>query len=255
MNRRTDDPRSDRDGLEPDGLSPLVRQWPDEAPPAWLDANIRSAAHDAARIAGQKAATPGPGATGHDGKGRPAAPVRWNRWLPLGGTLATAVLAVLLMIARPGGDHASDPAEHQTTAGQRGPSAAPEPPAAAPATPAMTAPAREPNAASRPSAAASRPSTAADAARSKQQARDDDAARSYERRLQQQSAAPVSPAADQAARVEPPLPDSGEACVRLLESLSRERRSDEGRRMLSRCRDRFPDHPIPPSLERALQDR
>ena len=248
MNRRPGDPRDHRDGLEPDGLSPLVRQWPDEAPPAWLDANIRSAAHDAARIAGQKAATPGSGATGHDGKGRPAAPVRWNRWLPLGGTLATAVLAVLLMIARPGGDHASDPAEHQTTAGQRGPSAAPEPPAAAPAAPAMTAPAREP-------IAASRPSTVADAARSKQQARDDDAARSYERRLQQQSAAPVSPAADQAARVEPPLPDSGEACVRLLESLSRERRSDEGRRMLSRCRDRFPDHPVPPSLERALQER
>nr|HMN83628.1 hypothetical protein [Burkholderiaceae bacterium] len=112
MNRRTDDTRSDRDGLEPDGLSPLVRQWPDEAPPAWLDANIRAAAHDAARIAAQKAAPAEQGGKERDGKGRrPATPGHWNgwnRWLPLGGTLATAVLAVLLVIARPGDDRAHD---------------------------------------------------------------------------------------------------------------------------------------------------
>lgn len=351
MNRHTGDTRSDRDGLKPDGLSPLVHQWPDEAPPAWLDANIRAAAHDAARVAGQKAAreaaAAGDGETGHDGKGRSAAPLRWNRWLPLGGTLATAVLAVLLVTARPGGERVTDSAEREAPAGQRGSPAASET-SATPGTPAApgasgaagplttpgtppapsTAPAREPRTAARESeartarpatpaarsstpaakpvtpvaepaapigrpappvtepaapidrpapppsvsqpaeraaqaapavppapAGSPRPSTFAGAARQRQDAHHEDTTRSSERRFEQQSAAPAASVADGAARTEPPLPDSGEACVRLLESLSRDRRSDEGQRMLTRCRERFPDQPIPPSLEREFGGR
>lgn len=84
----TSPPRPADGGDDP--LRRVLREPPDQSPPAELDALIRAAAHRAAHVEAAGGAKPA--------RQRPA----WVwPWLPAGATLATALLAVLLITASP----------------------------------------------------------------------------------------------------------------------------------------------------------
>jgi len=63
------------------------------------------------------------------------------------------------------------------------------------------------------------------------------------------SVAGAAAGTDPAAR---PPPPSGEKCVSELETMLRDRRRDDARRLLGECRARFPSFEFPPALVREL---
>ena len=266
-------------------LKSLLDQAPTPEPPDWLDANIRAAAHEAAR-----------GAAASRAAGERAAEAgrrRW-RWVPIGAVVATAVLGVLIVMNQ---SRRTD----ETTRLAQAPT-----PSAVPATPpaAERAPERVPDRAPAGTAsgiangaAASRADAEADAAKpgpplaheSKETAAGAPAAGEDERRKAaspaqakregepsaaadavERPASPATPPASAqrqlAARAAPQpsptptsaqetlaaLPDTARGCVESVEAMRGEQRIDDARRRLRDCRTRYPDYPYPPELLRAL---
>ncbi len=95
------DPRTPGQGQRP--LRALLDEAPGNEPPPWLDANIRAEAARAAELARQRAGTtPGVRDT-RDAAAIDAATPRRARlgWIPIGATMAVAVLGLLLVIGTP----------------------------------------------------------------------------------------------------------------------------------------------------------
>ena len=65
----------------------------------------------------------------------------------------------------------------------------------------------------------------------------------------------TSPSTNQADSIDPVLPDNGQACVALVESLDRQSRTTDARRLYERCRERFPAQAFTPALDRAYSGR
>ncbi|MCL4745912.1 MAG: hypothetical protein KJZ83_10895 [Burkholderiaceae bacterium] len=209
------DPRTPGQGSRP--LRPLLDEAPGNEPPAWLDANIRAEAARVAGLARQQA-----------GKAPRAVRSRMRRgWLPIGATMAVAVLGLLLVIGTPVPTPAPSP---QT------------PPAPA------TAPTPTPTPESRNAASADlRPktrddSTAPAAGAKKEGVREEAEARS----------APAMLGRAREGSAERAAPDSAAKCVEQTDELRRDQRIDEAKRLLRACRERFPEHEFPAALIREL---
>ncbi len=262
------DPR--RPSAEPRPLRALLEEAPGAEPPAWLDANVRAAAAQAAELARQRGA--GTGAktgAGHPGKpdrtGAPASGAggrsRWG-WMPVGATVAVAVLGLMLVISTTVDRKAASPeAESSVTQDKAVRQKALEetrPRADAP-TPerdaAVSNEARQPSAAKRersdalgaaapaaptaPAASAAPAAPAASAAPAAPAAAAAPAALATPR-------APTTPAADAVA------PGTAAACVERIDQLRGTGHTTDARNLLRACRSRFPEHPFPAEMLREL---
>jgi hypothetical protein len=213
-------------------LKPLLDQAPPPEPPDWLDANIRAAAHEAARkAAATRAAGERPAHAGRR---------RW-RWGPLGAVVATAVLGVLIVMNQ--SRRPDDPTQLAQA------------PTPSEATATQPASGRSSGAAGAGNGtAASRADAQTDAAKpgpppaheSKEAVTGALVTAQTERRKAD------SPAQAKADETLAALPDTARGCVDSVEAMRADQRIDDARRRLRDCRTRYPDYPYPPELLRAL---
>ncbi len=231
-------PTPDRDHRP---LKPLLDPSAPAGPPEWLDANIRAAAHDAARkAAGSGAARPaGPDAS-------PPAPRRWRwGWGPAATVAAVAVLGLLIVINRP--RQAEDPAQIAMAPATRASEEARAPTAPAPPSAATVPQAAKADAAAAGGAGDLASERARDADRPKL-ASSAEAKRSDERRQGTSIGANSTTSKSELAK----LPDTAQKCEASVEELRRERKLDDARRRLRDCRARYPEHEYPAQLLREL---
>ena len=238
------DPR--RPDFEPRPLRPLLDEAPGAEPPAWLDANVRAAAAQAAEFARQR----GPGTTGENTPDRAGAPSSDERkparlgWMPVGATVAVVVLGMMLVISRPLDRKADSP--QAESAGMREEGARQKNLDKAPLR--ADAPTRERDAAvanedRQPREAKREPSGALGAAAPAAPAAAGPA-----------PATPAAPAAAAAVESEVVAPRTPQACTERIGQLRRFDRIDDARRLLRACRSRFPEHSFPAEMVRALGD-
>ena len=263
------DPR--RPGSEPRPLRPLLDEAPGAEPPAWLDANVRAAAAQAAELARQR----GAGAAGEQTPDRAGAPSSDEGqrarlgWMPVGATVAVAVLGLMLVISRPPNREAASPQAESASpqaestmpqaesAGVRDESARQK--ALDKAQSRSDAPSRERDAAAsneggQPREAKRELGGASGAAAPAAPAAAAPGAAAPAAAAPASAPTAASPASRAAAASEVGAPSTAQACTERIGQLRRFDRVDDARSLLRACRSRFPEHPFPAEMVRALGD-
>ncbi len=242
-------------GREPRRVKPLLEQAAPPGPPAWLDENIRAAAQDAAR----QAARPASAASGSPGtRDRTGRRLPW-RWGAISVAGAAVVIATLLIVgqrervdtgptlAQAPATRPEPPATQPQAAGGRSREPAPAitvpgepkaerraatPSAVAPPVPPIAAPPVPPMAAPAPAAEGTDQALAGRSAQTPQ--------------------TPQTAKSAQALEADSALPQTAQKCLASVEDMRREQKTEEARRRLRACRERFPDHRYPEELLREL---
>ncbi len=258
-------------------LKPLLDEAPTPEPPGWLDANIRAAAHEAARKSAATRAAAERAA--HNGRRR-------RRWLPIGALVATTVLGVLIVMNQsrrpddptqlaqaptPSAVTASPPATGRSSAvadaGAGNGAAASRADAETAAEKPIPQPARERREAAAgalvPAEAERRKAASpGEAKRERDRPADADAvdrpaspampSAPAQRQFAARSAPEPSATHKTAEETLAALPDTARRCVDSVEAMRAEERTEDARRRLRDCRTRYPDYAYPPELLRAL---
>lgn len=229
-------------------LQSLLDDAPGSEPPEWLDANIRAAAAQAAEVARQR----GHGASVAEG-GEARRPRRIN-WIPIGATMAVAVLGLMLVISAPVDRGAHSPEQEQARARdevtrQSAPAKAADP------TNGRSAPALKSRAdaatSNRDAPASGEALSEAPPTSSAKRESGQAAGAALGSATAPAAAPPAAPQALERAR-EVALPDNATACSSRIDELRRGARADDARRLFKACRERFPEHAFPAEMVREL---